>query len=293
MARLRKVAHDEELSLVDHLDELRSRLVIVVAAFGTAFAVCIWQNHYVLGVAARPLDGQRLTTLGVAEQFTTTLTVSAYAGLLLVMPVLLYQAYAFLLPAFSPDERRVALPLLLMVPVLFIGGVLFGFFVILPQALSFLLSFNADEFNVLLRAREYYSFAALSLIAIGVLFQIPVGILAATRLGVVTPTQLRRNRRYAILGIAVVAMLLPGTDPVTMLLAMAPLLVLYELSILLASVFDGRPTRWDDDDSDDEDSDRNGDDPGSGPGGSALGEPDGRAGEDETTQALSPTGGTS
>jgi sec-independent protein translocase protein TatC len=293
VARLRSVRHDEELSLVEHLDELRTRLVVVLVAFGVVLAVCFWQNHYILEVANRPLGGIRLVTLGIAEQFTTTLMVSAYAALLLTMPLLLHQAYAFLLPAFSPSERRVALPLLLMVPVLFLGGVVFGYYVILPQALSFLLGFNADEFRVLPRAREYYSFAALSLLAVGVLFQIPVGVLAATRLGLVTTAQLRRNRRYAILVIAVVAMLLPGTDPVTMLLAMAPLLVLYELSILLAVLFGRSRGAAEPDDEDDGGEGPEDDDPGpgggpGGDGGELVGEAAGVAGGVSPVPARTP-----
>jgi sec-independent protein translocase protein TatC len=280
VARLKSVSHDEELSLVDHLDELRSRLIVVVIAFGVAFAVCFWQNHYVLAALNRPLDGLIPVTLGVAEQFTTTLTVAAYAAILLIMPVFLHQSYAFLLPAFSPNERKVALPLLLMVPVLFVGGVVFGYLVVLPNAISFLLGFNAEEFNVMLRARDYYSFTALTLVAIGILFQIPVGILAVTRLGIITPRQLRRHRRYAFLGIAVVAMLLPGTDPVTMLLSMAPLVVLYELSVLLASAFDRRPSDGTDDEEDGDEGPDDDGDPHDGPGGDGEGlgsaEPNGR-----------------
>jgi sec-independent protein translocase protein TatC len=145
------------------------------------------------------------------------------------------------LPAFTPREKKVALPLLLLVPFLFIAGVLFCYFVVLPGALNFLLDFNADEFQNEVRARDYYSFIALTEIAMGILFQVPVGVLAATKLGITTPEKLRRNRRYAILVIAIVAALLPTIDPVTMLLEMVPLLVLFELSILLASAF-GRPS---------------------------------------------------
>jgi len=104
-----------------------------------------------------------------------------------------------------------------------------------------LLGFNADEFNTQLRAREYYSFASLTLISLGILFQVPIGVLTATRLGVVTPDQLRRGRRYAIIGIAVLAALLPTIDPVTMILEMLPLIVLYEASILVARAFGGPP----------------------------------------------------
>ena len=169
----------------------------------------------------------------------TTLTLSLYGAILLTLPMLLYQLYAFVLPAFSPSEKRVVLPLLLMVPFLFIGGVVFAYYVVTPAAVNFLLNFNSDEFNIQIRAREYYSFFALSLISVGVLFQIPVGVLAVTRLGIVTPDQLAANRRYAVLVIAVLAMLLPGTDPITMLISMVPLLILFEFSIILARVFGG------------------------------------------------------
>jgi sec-independent protein translocase protein TatC len=239
--RIKPLAHDERLTVVDHLDELRSRIVVALVAVGVAFALCAWQADVILDIAKEPLSGalgdKEPITLGVAEQFTTTLTVSLYAAILLALPVVLYELYAFVLPAFNPSERRVALPLLLLVPVLFIGGVAFCYFVVLPPAIDFLLGFNSDQFDTQLRAREYYSFVALSMIAMGLLFQVPVGVLAATRLGIVTPRQLRHNRRYAILGAAVLAALLPTIDPVTMMLEMVPLVVLYELSILLAQAF--------------------------------------------------------
>jgi sec-independent protein translocase protein TatC len=238
---IKPISHEDRLTIVDHLDELRSRIVVSLLAFAVAFGLCAWQNHLILKIVNHPLDGREPITFGVAEQFTTTFTTSAYAAILLALPVLLYELYAFVIPAFSPTERRVAFPLLLMVPVLFVAGVAFAYFVVLPPAIDFLLSFNADEFNTQVRARDYYSFVALSLIALGLLFQVPVGILALVRLGITTPRQLRKNRRYAILGIAVAAALLPTVDPVTLLLEMVPLIVLYELSILLAQAF-GRPS---------------------------------------------------
>jgi sec-independent protein translocase protein TatC len=243
MVRVRPVKHEDRLTLVEHLDELRTRLLIALAAFAVGFGLCFWQNHLILDLLNDPLpNGRTPVTLGVTEPFMTTLTVSAYAGLLLALPAVFYQLYAFVLPAFSPTERRIAMPLLLMVPVLFAAGAAFGYFVVLPAAVKFLLHFNDDQFNIQIRAREYYSFVAMSLVALGVLFQIPVAIVAATRLGITTPRQLRRVRRHAILVIAIVAMLLPGTDPVTMLLSMVPLLILYELSIVLAAIL-GRPPR--------------------------------------------------
>ena len=242
MARLRPVAHDERLSLVEHLDELRSRLILCGAALVPALAVCGWKNDLIIELLNRPLPrGAEPITLSPTEPFLTTATLVVYAALLLALPVILYQAYAFVLPAFKPSERRVALPLMLLAPGLFVAGVAFAYFVVLPPAIHVLLGFNADEFDTQLRAREYYSFAALTLVSLGILFQVPIGVLAATRLGVVTPEQLRRSRRYAILAIAVLAALLPTIDPVTMLLEMLPLIALYELSILVARAF-GRPS---------------------------------------------------
>jgi len=303
---LRPVGHEDKLSIVDHLDELRSRLIICILALVVTSVFCYWQNANVLDVLNRPLEtrvqgdsnrggSDRLEgaaafnksvgafataaeelaravnrerdlspatreaaeevarsaeavaraapaaasnqpiTLGVAEPFTTTLRVSFYAGLLLALPLLLYQAYAFILPAFTPGERRVALPLMLMIPVLFLGGVAFGYFVVLDRAIAFLQNFNDDAFDINVQARDYYGFVIFFVGAIGLLFQVPVGTLAVTRTGLVTTQQLRRNRGYVILGIAVLAAVAtPTPDPLTMTLAMGPLVVLFELSIWLA-----------------------------------------------------------
>ena len=241
MARLKPAEFDERMTLVEHLDELRTRIIVSAVVLVAAVGFCFWQNHELLQIANEPLPGDlEPLTFSPTEPFFTTLKLSIYGGILLALPILLYQIYAFVLPAFSPGERRVVLPMLLMVPVLFIAGTVFAYYVIMPPALNFLLSFNADQFNIEVRANEYYGFFVLTLIGIGLLFQIPVGVLAVTRLGIVTPQQLAKNRKYAVLIIAVVAMLLPGTDPVTMLLAMAPLYLLFEVSIQLARFF-GNP----------------------------------------------------
>jgi sec-independent protein translocase protein TatC len=235
MARLRPVDFEDRLTLVEHLDELRTRIVISIVAFTVAFALCFWQNDRLLDIANGPLPGNRTPiTFGVAEPFTTTVTIAAYAAIVISLPVILYQAYAFVLPALTTREKRVVVPFLMGVPILFIAGVVFGYFVVLPAATKFLLNFNQNQFNIQVRARDYYSFFTLTLGVMGLIFQLPIGILALTRLGIVTPKQLSQNRRYAYVVLLVVAMLLPGTDPVTMLIEAAPLIVLYELSVLLA-----------------------------------------------------------
>src|SRR3954447_4391071 len=300
MARLRPVAHEDRLSLVEHLTELRVRIIIALVALCATTALCMWQNHTLLDILNRPLDStvahgskdpliqgarydravkayllqdaalsrrlalreddpqiraellqlartgevaarlapevraRRPVTLGVGEPFMETLKVSAYAGLLLSLPLILYQIYAFVLPAFSPRERQIAVPAMLGVPFLFIGGVVFGYFMVLPPAIRFLQNFNTDSFDVLIQAQPYYKFVVMLLAAMGLLFQIPVGILALTRVGIVTTRQLAKNRRYAVLAIAVIAMLLPGQDPVTMTMLMVPMYVLFEGSILIS-----------------------------------------------------------
>ena len=240
--RVKAVSHEDRLTLVEHLDELRSRLVVCLLVLGVALALCFWQNHLLLEIAQGPLpsDHDQLITFGVTEPFTTTLTVSAYGAIVLALPIVLWQLYACVLPAFSQTERRVILPLLLLFPVLFIAGLAFAYFVVMPAALNFLLNFNDGQFNIQIRAREYYSFFSMTEIACGLVFQMPLAIIAVTRLGIVSVEQLSKNRRYAYLVIAVLAAALPGVDPVTMLIEMVPLLVLYELSIVLARVL-GRP----------------------------------------------------
>src|SRR5918994_1256838 len=313
-SRLKPIAHDERLSLVEHLDELRTRILICVAALVVVGGICLWQDDRILGFVNEPLveaqddkpcdetrdpleqsacwqaaqkvvnerlaataqsladsasddpslrrqaealsqaataaaeasprgSPRRPVTLGVGEPLTATLLVAGYAALLLTLPLLLYQLYAFVLPAFSPTERQVAVPLMVMVPFLFYAGVVFAYFLVLPAAVDFLQNFNDDNYDVLLQARDYNRFAIMVMAVMGLLFQLPVGILAVTRIGIITPAQLRRHRRYAILIIAVLAALLPGGDPVTMVLMMVPILLLYEASILLASLLDRRAAR--------------------------------------------------
>src|SRR3954454_1198258 len=155
MARLRPVDFEDRLTLVEHLDELRTRLVISGVAFTVAFALYFWQNDRLLDIANAPLPGDKTPiTFGIAEPFTTTVTISAYAALVLALPVILYQGYAFVLPALTTREKRFVIPFLVGVPFLFIAGVVFGYFVVLPAATKFLLNFNDNQFNIQIRAKE-------------------------------------------------------------------------------------------------------------------------------------------
>jgi sec-independent protein translocase protein TatC len=224
-----------ELTVVEHIEEMRLRMLVSLAVFGVALGLCFWQNHLLLQIVNAPLQGKRPVTFGVTEPFTATLTVAAYAAFTLSLPVLLYQLYAYVLPAFSPAERRLIRPLLVMIPALFLAGASFGYFIVLPAALHFLLHFNTHQFNLQIRASDWYTFFGVSVLACGLIFQVPVGILAATRLGLTTPQALRAKRRHAVALCALAAAMLPGVDPISMLIEMAPLIALYELSILLAA----------------------------------------------------------
>ncbi len=245
MARLKqqRARFDDRMTLVDHLDELRNRIIVSLVALGVAFGLCFWQDGLMLDIANAPLpaDTEQPITFGVTEPFFTTVEVAAYGALILALPVVLYQIYAFVLPAFSPSEKRILTPFLIAIPFLFLAGVAFAYFVVLPVAIKFLLNFNEAEFNIQVRARDYYGFFGLMLIAMGLLFQIPVAMLSLTRLEIVTPGFFSENRRYAIFIIAVISAAAPGGDPISMFMIMIPLLLLYEGSILIARRF-GRPS---------------------------------------------------
>jgi sec-independent protein translocase protein TatC len=239
------------MTLVEHLDELRNRIIVSAAVLVVASGLCFWQNHLLLEIANKPLPSECVSspgvqeahcqalkpiTFGVTEPFMSTLKISIYAGILIALPLILYQLYAFLLPALKPTEKRVALPFLILAPLLFIAGVVFSYFVVVPAAANFLLNFNQTEFNIQVQASKYYGFLITTLLALGLVFQVPMGIVAVTRLGIFTPKQIAQNRRYAYLIMAVIAMALPGTDPVTMLIEMAPLVALFEFSLILARI---------------------------------------------------------
>ncbi len=309
LRRFRPISHDTRLSAVDHLDELRTRLIVSLVALAVAFGVCFWQNHELLHLVNQPLadqtqqqvreghgplgatylvqesardiaqelgtvvgvlraqphtaavstaldhaqsslrrdvtrlsaapEGNRPVTLGIGEPFTSTVTVTFIFALILSLPVLLLQAYGFFMPALAPEERRRMLPVTLAIPLLFAAGVTFGYLVVLPASLHFFQNFNSDQFNVLVQASQYYKFAATILLAMGLVFQVPVAIIAVTRAGLVTTRQLRRNRRYALLACGLVAAVLPG-DAVTLLLETLPLYLLFELSLIVAAFAERR-----------------------------------------------------
>jgi sec-independent protein translocase protein TatC len=305
---LRPIGHEDRLSIVDHLDELRSRLIVCLAALIVAFGVCFWQNQALLNVLNRALphvstvgqhglaaanndsvkeragllksahafsslaaapgvsaparaaylqaaEGFRAAanalphvtqvqekpiTIGVGEPFTTTLTVAAYFAVLFTLPVLIYEAYGFVIPALRPNERRTAMPAMLAAPLLFITGAAFAYLVVLPPAIHFLQGYNSGNFNTLIQAKAFYTFEIMTMLAVGVAFQLPLALLALHRLEVIDGHTLTRHWRYAAVIIAVIAAAMPGADPVTTGLETLPLVVLFLASIVLLRFADRR-----------------------------------------------------
>jgi sec-independent protein translocase protein TatC len=309
---LRPIGHEDRLSVVDHLDELRSRLIVCLAALLVAFGVCFWQNHALLRVLNRALphvstvSGQKglasvpnrsvreragllktahafealaaspnvspavrqayraaaqgiagaanalprtpqvqekPITIGVGEPFTTTLTVAAYFALLFALPLLIYEGYAFVIPALNPRERHTALPLMLVAPVLFLLGVAFAYLVVLPPAVHFLQGYNSNNFDILVQAKAYYTFEIFTMLGVGLAFQLPLGLLALHRLELIDGHTLTKHWRYAAVIIAVIAAAMPGADPVTTGLETLPLVILFLVSIVMLKLADRRAAR--------------------------------------------------
>jgi sec-independent protein translocase protein TatC len=293
--KLRPIGQEDRLSIVDHLDELRSRVIICVAALLVAFCVCFWQNHTLLTLLNRALPAsgtglgnqqkvnndirdtfgslsvdilglrpylapgsgpvldkisrdlhtagrqiphdittkERPLAVGVGEGFTITIAVCAYFALMLTLPLLLYQLYAFVLPALSKQERGVATPTMLAAPLLFLAGAVFTYFAVLPPAVHFLQGYNNNEFSVIVGANSYYKFEIMLMMGIGLAFEVPLLALGLQRAGVISASTLTLNWRYALVLIAVVVAALPGVDPVTMAMETLPLVAIYLLSIVL------------------------------------------------------------
>ena len=308
--RLRPIGHDDRLSVVDHLDEFRNRLILCIAVLAVVFGACFWQSPRLLDVLNQPLkhlsatarnhisgvtgdqvgERQQLlgaaanlrelaqsptlapgdraligaaashlggaakalpsqtpgvapVTLGPGEPFTVSLTVSVYFALLIALPLILYEVYAYVVPAFTPRERVVAVPTMVVAPVLFFAGVVFTHFVVLPPAIKFLQGYNASQFQALVQARPLYSFEVLTMGSIGLAFEIPLLLLGLRAAGYITAKTLTKHWRYAMVALAVVAAAMPGSDPVTTGLEAAPLFVLFWLSVVVLKFADRRAAR--------------------------------------------------
>jgi sec-independent protein translocase protein TatC len=238
----RRLHPDAHAELVEHLDELRGRIILALLALIAGVATAYVFHHRLLDWlnGPLPLHHHRPVTFGVTEPFMTSLKVSLYAGFALALPVILWQLWAFLAPALPRHSGRILFAFVTSATGLFAAGVAFGYAVALPAAIRFLTNYDSHVYNIQIRASSYYSFALLSLVAVGIVFELPIFILALVRLGVLTATKLRRNRRIGYVAMAALAVALPGVDPVTTVFEMLPLMLLFEASIWLAVTFERR-----------------------------------------------------
>jgi sec-independent protein translocase protein TatC len=238
----RRLRHGEEATLVEHLGELRTRLIIALAALAVGFAVAYAFHGHLLEWLNRPLPDrlQKPVTFSPIEPFATSVLVSLWAALLLALPVIFWQLWSFLAPAFEEHRQRSIALMVAFATALGLGGVAFGYFVILPPAIHFLTSYDSPHYTILIRARDYYKFATFVLLGVGLAFEVPVFVLALVRLRILSAAKLRSTWRLGVFVMTVIGVILPGVDPVTTILSVIPLVLLYVLSIGLASFLEPR-----------------------------------------------------
>ena len=242
----RRVTPDEQIDLVDHLDELRSRIIIVLSVLAVAMTVLFWKSGQMLDFLQKPLEDavpnfQGFLATSPLDPIMTSISIAIYGGLLITLPVLTYQLYAFVLPAFPEEHHKHIKPMVWSVPVLFLIGVVFGWYLVVPPSLDFLLGFNSDQFNIQLTAQKYIQFVLLTLLAMGIVFEMPMVMMTLGRLGVVSSAMMKRHWRISIVALAVLAMLLPGVDPISYIVEFIPLLILYGLSYFLVKLVEPKP----------------------------------------------------
>ena len=227
---------------MEHLGELRTRLIVCLLALAVGFAVAYVFHGHLLDWLNRPLPHRlkKPVTFSPIEPFSTSIFVSLWAGFLLALPIVFWQVWAFLAPAFEEYRQRSMALLVAFATLLGVGGVAFGYFVILSPAIHFLTNFDSPHYTILIRARDYYRFAGFVLLGVALAFEVPVFVLALVRLRILSAARLRSTWRFGVFVMTVIGVLLPGVDPVTTLLSVIPLVVLYVLSIGLASFLEPR-----------------------------------------------------
>ena len=238
----RRLRHGEEATLVEHLGELRARLIVSLSALAVAFAVAYGFHGRILNWLNRPLPEhlRKPVTFSPIEPFATSVWVSLWAALLIALPVIFWQLWAFLAPAIEEHRQRSIALLVVFATVLGLGGVAFGYYVILPPAIHFLTGYDEPHYHILIRARDYYKFVAFVLLGVALAFEVPVFVLALVRLRILTAAKLRSTWRMGVFVMTVIGVLLPGVDPVSTLLSVIPLVALYVLSIGLATFLEPR-----------------------------------------------------
>lgn len=230
---------DIRMGFLEHLEELRKRIVVaVIAVFVTAMcSYYFWRP--LLKLVKRPLPaGYTLHYMNVMEPFIGRFRIAIFAGIFLAFPILMYEFLAFVAPAMKSKEKRFMYPALVLMTVLFICGVIFGFYYLLPVSVKWLFGQGEGQLSAMITFDGYVNFVALFLLAMGVGFETPIVILFLIKIGAVKPQTLRKNWRIAYVTILTLAAIItPDWSPITMIVMAIPMLILYELSLVLARVF--------------------------------------------------------
>lgn len=234
--KIRKVAPEEKLPFTEHLEELRWRLIIVIATITVWFGICYTYSVDIIKFVQKPLN-QKLIFISPTEAFFVNLKVAFFAAIFLSLPVIIYQLWAFVAPGLLEKEKKYTLPFIISATICFIIGAGFCYFIVLPVGTKFLLSFAGGELKPMISVNNYISFISRFMIAFGAVFEFPVVIFFLSKVGIVTPEILSKNRRYSILGIFIISAILTPPDVFTMFLMAIPLMGLYEISILIAKFF--------------------------------------------------------
>lgn len=218
-------------------------MIVVLGVLAVTFGLAYGFRKDVIEFLYRPIPDDlrdNIITLSVAEPFITSLTVSLWAGIAVALPIVLWQMWAFVAPAFSEADQRVVSRLVFVGSILFLCGMAFAYFIVLPAAIPFLLGFDSEIYDIQIRARDFLSFSWVTMLAVGIVFEMPMVLLGLVRLGILTADKLRNNRRIGIVAAVTVAVVLPGVDPVTTIIEAIPLLILFEATIWLSVFFERR-----------------------------------------------------
>jgi len=232
---------EDKQPFLGHLEELRRRLIACAIAVGIGFAGCYFFSERIFQVLIDPLkavmpEGDHLIFTGLPEMFLTYLKVALVAGVLLAAPYLFYQIWMFVAPGLYRHEKKLVIPFVVSSTLLFVGGALFGYFVVFPFGFKFFIGFSNEYVKALPSVKQYFGFALKLLFAFGLVFELPVIIFFLTKLGIVTPELLRQKRKYAVLLTFIAAAILTPPDVVTQCMMAGPLIILYEVGIIVAGI---------------------------------------------------------
>ncbi|MFC1862996.1 twin-arginine translocase subunit TatC [Thermodesulfobacteriota bacterium] len=230
---------DEKQPFLGHLEELRKRLIYSAIAVAIGFVICYAFSEEFFNLLVSPLkeqlpDDDRLIFTNLPEMFLTYLKTAIIGGILLTSPVIFYQIWMFVAPGLYKNEKKYIIPFVISSTILFVGGALFGYFVVFPFGFKFFLGYANDYIQAMPSVKQYFSFAIKLLFAFGVVFELPVVIFFLSRMGLVTASFLRKKRKYAILITFAMAAILTPPDIITQCMMAVPLIVLYEIGIIIA-----------------------------------------------------------